>query len=166
MNLSNVLLTITATTTALIAGLFFAYSCSVTLGLARVSNTEYIAAMQSINRAILNPVFLGCFLGTAILLPICTYLNYHQPLSVRFWFLLAASAVYVVGVIGITMGGNVPLNEALDAFNMQSASAGEIATRRAAFEIAWNKLNMIRTVASIVSIVLVIIACLSPVDNS
>lgn len=162
ITLSNILLVITATTTALIAGLFFAWSCSVTIGLARVTDIVYITAMQSMNRAILNPVFLSCFLGTAILLPLSTYIQYSPATLSRFWFLLAASVVYIIGVLGVTMAGNVPLNESLDVFALSSASASEISLQRAAFEGKWNFLNTIRTIASALSIILVIIACLAP----
>ena len=48
----------------LMAGLFFAFSAAVMGGLARIQPAEGIAAMQSINRAILNPLFLTVFLAT------------------------------------------------------------------------------------------------------
>lgn len=48
----------------LMAGFFFAFSASVIKVLARLPSAEGIAAMQSINVAILNPVFLAAFLGT------------------------------------------------------------------------------------------------------
>ena len=158
----NTILAGAALTTALMAGLFYAYSCSVNPGLHRLSDTAYLAAMQSINRAILNPVFFVGFMGTAILLPLSTWVQYGQSVSSRFWFLLSATIVYLVGVIGVTMLGNVPLNEALDTFNLQTASPAEIATQRTAFEMPWNRLNMLRTVASILAIILVIFACLNP----
>jgi uncharacterized membrane protein len=65
MKMTTVLLIITAVLAALIAGLFHAYSCSVVLGLGKLSDAEYLRAMQNINREILNPVFLS-FMGTAI----------------------------------------------------------------------------------------------------
>ena len=49
----------------LMAGLFFAFSVSVMKALARLSSAEGIAAMQSINVAIINPVFVAAFFGTA-----------------------------------------------------------------------------------------------------
>ena len=49
----------------LMAGLFFAFSVSVMKALARLPSAEGIAAMQSINVAIINPVFLAAFFGTA-----------------------------------------------------------------------------------------------------
>jgi uncharacterized membrane protein len=159
---SNLLLIVTATTTALMAGLFYAWSVSVTPGLAQVTDREYVAAMQAMNRAILNPVFFAAFMGTLFLLPVTTYLHYDQPLSARFWFLLTATVVYGVGVFGVTIVGNVPLNNALDAFPLVAASDAEISARRVSFEGPWNSLNTIRSYAAVLAIVLVILACLSP----
>lgn len=159
--LPTIILVSAAITTALMAGLFFAYSCSVNPGLHRLSDTAYLAAMQSINRAILNPVFFIIFLGAPILLPFSTWLQYYQPLSLRFWLLLSATIIYLVGVLGVTALGNIPLNEALDAFFIQTASAEEIAAQRTAFETPWNYWHLVRTIASIGTLVLVIVACLS-----
>ena len=161
MTLANIILLITATTTALMAGLFYAYSCSVNLGLGRLPDAEYIAAMQSINRAIQNPVFFISFFGTLILLPLSTYLHFERPPSMRFWFLLIATVIYFIGAFGVTVAGNIPLNDALDRFNLQTASQATIAAQRVLFENRWNNLNTIRTVASTITIVFVIIACLA-----
>jgi uncharacterized membrane protein len=149
----------TATAAALMAGLFYAFSCSVNLGLARLSNAEYVAAMQSINRAILNPIFFAAFFGAPILLPLTTFLHYGQ--SMRFRFLLAATVIYLIGTFGATVFGNVPLNNALDRFNLESASEAETALQRANFETRWNNLNTIRTVSSTLAVILVVIACLN-----
>src|SRR5688500_13358466 len=112
MAFSTIVLIVTATTTGLIAGLFYAYSCSVNLGLGRLPDGAYLAAMQSINKAILNPVFFATFIGTFLLLPVCTYLHY-KPSSTKFIILLIATTLYVAGVFGVTMFGNVPLNGSL-----------------------------------------------------
>lgn len=161
MTVSTIVLVITATATSLIAGLFYAYSCSVNAGLGNLPDRDYIAAMQSINKAIINPVFLLSFLGTLLLLPISTYLHYGDPKSTRFLLLMGATALYVIGTFGVTLFGNVPLNDALAVFNLESATPAEIALQRKNFEEPWNRLHSIRTIASILSLVMVIIACLS-----
>lgn len=161
ITLQNLFLVITSTTTALIAGLFYAWTCSVIPGLARLSNFEYIRAMQSFNAAIQNPLFFLSFMGTAFLLPVCTYANFSASASHRFWFLLAATIIYLTGVMGVTMFGNVPLNESLAAFSLASSTPEELSSQRSSFEGAWNSLNTIRTVASVTSVVLVILACIS-----
>ena len=52
---------------ALVGGVFFAFSSFVMKALARVPSSQGIAAMQSINVVVINPSFLGAFLGTALL---------------------------------------------------------------------------------------------------
>jgi len=158
MKMTTVFLLITAVLTALIAGLFYAYSCSVVLGLGKLSDAEYLKSMQSINREILNPVFFMSFMGTAVLLPVTTFLfRGQQP---AFLFLLLASAAYLIGVFAVTIAGNVPMNDMLDKFDVNGSTADAISQMRGNFENRWNFLNNIRTVFSVISIVLVICACI------
>lgn len=158
MKMTTTLLIITATLTALIGGLFYAYSCSVILGLGKLSDAEYLKSMQSINREILNPVFFMSFMGTAILLPVMTFILRGQ--NPAFLFLLSATLVYLIGVFGITMVGNVPLNNQLDQFDIMNSSTEAMRKMREGFENRWNFLNHIRSICSAVSIVLVICACI------
>ncbi|MDB5135639.1 MAG: putative integral rane protein, partial [Mucilaginibacter sp.] len=127
--------------------------------LGSLSDKEYLAAMQSINSAIQNHIFFLSFLGTLFLLPLSTYLNYEQPLSIRFFLLLAAAVIYAIGVFGITIFGNVPLNEALANFNLEHASVKSINDQRIQFERPWLLFHQIRTIASVVCLILVIISC-------
>ncbi|MEP6584522.1 MAG: anthrone oxygenase family protein [Ginsengibacter sp.] len=161
MTVANIILLITATLTGLSAGLLFSYSCSVNLGLGRLGDSEYLSAMQSINKEILNPLFFVVFFGALVILPVSSYLNYTRPVSLRFLFLLIASLVYAIGVFGVTSFGNVPLNDALAKINLQSSPPLEISRLRTIFEKPWNRLHSIRTVASVISFVFVILACLN-----
>lgn len=160
-SMSTLILIITVTLATLSAGVFFAWSCSIIPGLAKMPDREYILAMQSFNKAIQNPVFFAVFMGSLVLLPISTFMHYTNPANLRFWLLLAATVVYAIGVFGVTAFGNVPLNETLAAFNLTAASASEVATARINFEAPWVNLHTIRTVASVVVVVLMISACLS-----
>jgi len=162
MTTINLILLVTALASGLIAGLFYSYSCSVNPGLGALSDVNYLAAMQSINRAILNPVFFFSFMGTLLLLPLSTYQHFGTG---RFYLLMAAAVVYVIGTFGVTIVGNVPLNDALDKFNLTGASAQELAAFRLRFEISWNKLHAIRTYASVLSFILVLLACLTTFDK-
>lgn len=154
---SNIMLVLAVVATGLLAGLFYAYSCSVNPGLGALSDANYLSAMQSINRAIQNPAFLASFMGALIVLPIATFQHLG---TARFAWLLAATIIYAIGPIGLTFAGNIPLNNALDVFNMKSASAADMAQFRAKFEGPWNRLHAIRTWASVLAFVLAVIACL------
>ncbi|WP_228451445.1 chryseobasin maturation helper ChrI [Chryseobacterium rhizoplanae] len=155
--MTTLVLIITAVLTALIGGLFYAYSCSVVLGLGKLSDGEYLKAMQNINREILNPVFFMSFMGTAILLPVSAFLfRGHQP---AFIFLLLAALAYLIGVFGVTVAGNVPMNDALDKFDISGSATEAIRQMRDNFENRWNFLNNIRTIFSVISIIFVVCAC-------
>lgn len=158
---TTIVLILTTISISLITGLWYAYSCSVNIGLHRLSDDQYLAAMQSINRAILNPVFFSTFLGTLILLPLCTWLCFERLTTAQWLLMLIASLLYIGGVFGVTIFGNVPLNESLDKFNLGVASASEIKIQRLKFEIPWNRLHTIRTAASFISLVPTIVTCIN-----
>jgi len=111
--------------------------------------------MQNINAAILNPLFFLSFFGTTILIPITTVL--HKSSS-SFPWLLAASLIYLLGVLGVTMFGNVPLNNALSAFKLEGASLESIKDARTAFENSWNRFHTIRTIAAGLSLLILVFA--------
>jgi len=163
MKLKNVFLTLAAITTGLIAGLLFDYQVSIIPAFKTLSDANYIAAMQNIIIVIpQDPFFDLCFLGAAIFLPVAAFLDRKTPGSLRFPLLIAATVLYIVGPLGVTLFANVPLNDALSAFSLHSSTPQQAALARAAFEAPWNTWNMIRTLAGCVALVLVIIACLSP----
>ena len=134
----------------LVAGLLYAYSVSVNMGLKSLGNTEYIRAMQAINSAIQNPAFFISFMGLLVLFPITVYQQYSLH-SDSLYLLVSGMIIYFVGVFALTITGNVPLNEQLAKFSIATSSADEISAMRKAFEEPWNKLHAIRTAASIIS---------------
>ena len=62
----SALLLVSALGCGLIGGVFFAFSSFVMGALARLPPAQGIAAMQSINIVVINPVFLLAFMGTAV----------------------------------------------------------------------------------------------------
>jgi uncharacterized membrane protein len=162
-NLNNIILLLAALAIGLMAGLFYNWTTAIIPGLQKLPDREYIAAMQSINRAIQNPLFFISFFGAALLLPLSSYLHFKSPLPVSFYLLLAATILYLAGVMAVTIAGNIPLNNMLDKFDLANASTEKISAMRQAFENKWNNLNTVRTVSSFLSLVLVLIAGISKI---
>jgi len=158
--MNGLILLCTAIATALIAGLFYAYTCSVNIGLGRLPNRDYLAAMQAINRAIQNPWFFASFMGTLVLLPLSAWLNFNDETRLRFTLLSVAAIVYLVGVFGVTIFGNVPLNDALAHIDLSKLSSAQAAEQRDAFEKPWLVYHNIRTAANVICLVLVILGCM------
>jgi len=142
----------------LLAGLMYGYDCSIVKGLAILPDEQYLQAFRSFNTTIQNPYFMISFIGSLLVLPVATWLSYHHNNSLTFYLLLTASLLYVIGVFGVTIGFNVPLNEQLDNFPLLNATTDDISAMRKAFERPWNKYHTIRTVASIISFFLSILS--------
>lgn len=155
----DVVILLGVVSSGLIAGLFFAWEVSVIPGLARVDDRTYVQAMQHINRAILNPVFLLPFLLTPGFLVGAEVLADGGAVT---W--IAAAAVYVVGVLGVTMTRNVPFNNELDQFNADTT--GELlAEARHRYETRWNRWNRLRTLAALGAFVLAVVAAFDSFSN-
>lgn len=151
------LLLITTIITALSAGVFFAWSCSVTPGLRLLSDATYFDTFRSLNKTIQNPMFFTVFFGAAILLPLTAGMNYgKQPQA--FWLMISASACYLFGVMAVTIFGNIPLNLQIDSMDT-TMNAASLKQYRIAIESSWNRLNLIRTFSATTALILCVIAC-------
>ena len=130
----------------LMAGAFFAFSSFVMKALARLPPARGIAAMQSINVAVINPVFLGVFVGTAApcaLLAIFSVIRWQNPGAV---YVLVGGLLYLIGTFLVTMVFNVPRNDALAAVDPASAEGARVWARYLSRWTAWNH---VRTVAAL-----------------
>jgi uncharacterized membrane protein len=135
----------------LMAGLFFAFSFAVMGALARIQPAEGIAAMQSINRVILNPVFLLVFMGTAAacaLVLLSAPWRWQEPGAL--WLLLGAAS-YIIGTFVVTIVFNVPLNNALAAVEPASTEGARVWARYLSEWVAWNH---VRTATSFAAMML------------
>jgi uncharacterized membrane protein len=96
-----------------IGGVFFAFSTFVMKALAQLPAPQGIAAMQSINIAVINPIFMLAFLGTGtfcLALAVWSFFRWQESTA---RFVLAGSLLYLIGTILVTMICNVPQNNAL-----------------------------------------------------
>jgi uncharacterized membrane protein len=137
------------------AGVFFAFSTFVMPALARLQPNQGIAAMQSINITAINPWFMLVLWGTAvacIFLMIMVLLKWHQPGAA---YLLVGGLLYLVGVIGVTIAFNVPLNDALAIVKPDSTDG---ATLWARYLTDWTFWNHVRTLAAIAAAIAFTIA--------
>jgi len=145
---------LTALGAGLAAGLFFAFSAFVMAALARLSPAQAIAAMQSINAAVINPLFMLVFLGTAgaaLLLAAASALWFGEPGSI---WLIAGSLLYLAGIIGVTMLFNVPLNTMLAAVKPDSRDGAAAWTRYLAEWVPWNHVRTLAGLASLACLIL------------
>lgn len=145
MNLCILLATLGS---VLMAGVFFAFSTSVMPALRRVAPGEGMQVMQTINEVILNPLFLGVFVGTALLAVLAAALGWWQGPRGAAALLTLGALAYAIGVFGVTSVINVPMNEALARLGADSAAGHEYWQ---AYLRDWTFWNSVRTVAGLVA---------------
>jgi len=145
-NLLFALTILSALGSGLIAGVFFAFSTFVMGALGRLPAPQGIAAMQSINIVVINPWFLGAFVGTAAtcaLLVVAALFKWQEPGAM---LLLAGALLYFVGTFLVTMVFNVPLNDALAAVVPDSSAGASLWSR---YLSTWTNWNHVRTIAAL-----------------
>jgi uncharacterized membrane protein len=135
----------TALGCGLAAGAFFTFSSFVMPALNRLPAPRAVAAMQSINRLAVRPLFMTAVFGTALACLAVTAwagLEWHAPAA---RWVLAGGITYVIGAIVVTIAANVPLNNALDAVDPQGPAA---ASDWARFTRPWSAWNHVRSITS------------------
>lgn len=125
------------------AGVFFAFSTAVMPGLDALKGLEAVAAMQSMNRKILNPRFLMTFVGAWIVSALAGVLLLVDGQSGPAVYAFAAAAVYLVGSLILTGAVNVPMNNAIDAAGTPAGEA-EAAKLWASYSPKWTRWNTLR----------------------
>lgn len=139
----------------LMAGFFFAFSICVMKALGALPPAQGIAAMQSINVAVINPWFLTPYFGMAVLsvlLITAAVLRWREPGAA---YVVAGGLLYFLGTFLVTMLFNVPRNNTLAAV---AATSTEGAALWAEYLIAWTKWNHVRTIAALAGAALFTIA--------
>ena len=144
----------------LVAGLMYGWVVSVIPGHRRLDDRSYLQSMQHINRAIVNPGFLIAFLGAAVLGAVATYLQYRTGASRRWVWLAAATSVYVIGMLGVTVVGNIPLNNVVEGLSLDELDDRSAGRQRHGYERRWNRLHNLRTTAGVVAFGLTGVAAL------
>lgn len=128
----------------LAAGVFGAFSDFLMRSFAAMQVEAGIAAMQSINRVIYRSAFVVALMG---LVPVSAAVAIA---GLVYWnadgsaFAAIGAMIYLLGVMGTTGMGNIPMNERLDGLDAGSAEAADywqVYLRR------WTRLNHVRSLS-------------------
>lgn len=131
--------------TGLQAGLYFAFSCAVMPGLGRADDRTFVAVMQHVNAAIINPWFMVTFLGAPLLSALAVGLHLGGDHSTLIWVMVGFGRA--VATVVSTAVVNIPLNNALGAVGTLDRVT-DLTAVRGAFEATWTRWNTLRAVTS------------------
>lgn len=153
--LTNILLWFSAISVGLMAGVYFTFSAFMMRALDAIEPPAGMLAMQSINRIIVQSSFLPIFFASTLAcIALCVIAVTDLANAGSFWALVG-SATYVFGMFVVTLIGNVPLNNRLEAVSADGPEGREMWSL---YLKKWTAWNHIRTIACTVSLAMLILS--------
>ena len=132
----------------LVAGVFLTFSDFVMKSLGLAKPAAGMEAMQHINRKVYGSFFMVLLMGGSIAsAAFAVYAHFEMTGDAAIWF-MAGGTSYVLGVFGLTLLANVPMNKRLDKLDAE-AEPGQ--TYWLKYLSVWTAWNHIRTVSSATS---------------
>ena len=139
----------------LVAGVFLTFSDLVMKSLAAPRPAGGIECMQVINRKVFKTVFMVLLLGMSALAPLLVGYAYFYVSGPASSWVIAGGAIYLVGVLLVTLIFNVPMNQRLDALDF---SGSEVASYWKTYVPNWSFWNHVRTISSGASAICYLVA--------
>jgi len=143
---------------ALVAGVFLTFSDFVMRALNGANTSAGIEVMQGINRDVFKTAFMVLLIGmwpVSAGLGVYVYLN---PVDSGGAAVITAAIIYSLGVMGVTLFFNVPMNNRL-AEKPHDSPAGA-AYWSSIYYPRWTFWNWVRGIASLVAAIFYLTACL------
>lgn len=153
-----ILIEISIIACGVVAGVFLTFSDFVMTSLAASQPAGGIQSMQIINRKVFRSVFMGLLLGMSALSPFLiayAYFDMDGPVSA---LIISGGMLYLVGVFGVSLIYNVPMNQKLDAMDYSDSDAFAYWTD--SYVPRWSFWNYIRALSSAGAAICYLIASL------
>ena len=159
MELFRILLGTSTLLCSLVAGLVFTFAVVIMPGLRSLGNHDFLRAFQVIDRVIQNgqPLFVLVWLGSALVTIASTAFGVFKLEGFDRLLIIAAAATYLLAVQLPTITINVPLNNALQRQELAGLDEPTLLEARRSFERRWVRWNLIRTIAAVVTCILLIV---------
>lgn len=143
---------------ALTAGLVFTFTVVVMPGIRRLPDRDFLRAFQVMDRVIQqnDPRFLVVWMGSVVALVAAVFLGFSTLQGVDRMLLVGAAAAYILCVQVPTIVVNVPLNNRLQALDLDAMDPASLRAARDAFEGRWIYWNTFRTVFACISTVVLL----------
>ncbi|MEZ5498831.1 MAG: DUF1772 domain-containing protein [Steroidobacteraceae bacterium] len=148
MDLFDFILILATLLCTLTAGFVFAFASVVMPGIRNLSDRGFIRAFQVIDGVIQRgqPIFGLVWMGSAVALLVAAVLGFWRLDGIERALLVIATLIYLFGVQAPTFAINVPLNNKLQALDVDAIDDAVVRAARTDFEGRWVLWNSVRTV--------------------
>jgi len=147
LNSLDISLVFAVLTCSLVTGFIFTYAVVVMPGFSKLDDKEFLRAFQVTDGVIQNnqPLFILTWVGSIIsVLSVIVISLLSLGLS-EAWKLIVVGLIYLLGVQGVTISIHLPLNNRIQAIDINNMNNQSLNEERTKFEMRWNYFNKIRT---------------------
>jgi len=165
MNVSPLLLltAFSVIASALVAGVFLAFSELVMRSLHKAERPAGIEAMQIINREVFKTLFMVLLIGMAFVSVALIWLGWTFWQGTPSYWIIAGGVIYLLVTFVVTLAGNVPLNVKLDGLAHTDPKTATYWSH--SFYKHWIIFNHIRTLGAAVASCCFLLACLTKTNT-
>jgi uncharacterized membrane protein len=143
---------------AIVGGIFWAFSDFIMKALVRAEPASGIEAMQQINKTVIGTQFVAGILLIPVLSIALAVYAWGSMTGLPLFALLLAAVVFVPSVFLMTLAGNVPMNNRLAALDHTSE---EGTAYWALYGRRWTRLNHVRSFGSVATAVIYLVAAVA-----
>ena len=147
MNSLDVALVFAAMTCSLVTGFIFTYAVVVMPGFSKLNDKDFLRAFQVTDGIIQNnqPLFMLTWVGSIISVLSVIAISIFSLEFSEAWIMFVVGLIYLLGVQGITISIHLPLNNRIQAIDINNVNDQSLNEERTKFETRWNNFNNIRT---------------------
>jgi len=159
MDLFQIALSLATLLCSLVAGLVLTFAIVVMPGIRSMGDRDYLMAFKAMDRVIQNnqPIFMLVWVGSALLVLVSTVWGIWRLDGLDRILLVVAGVIYILGVQVPTAAINIPINNRLQALDLDSSSEIELRALAETYETHWLRWNTIRTIVAIATTVLFLV---------
>jgi len=143
----DISLVFAALTCSLVTGFIFTYAVVVMPGFSKLDDKEFLRAFQVTDGIIQNnqPLFMLTWVGSIISVISVIAISIFSLGFSEAWIIFIVGLIYLLGVQGITISIHLPLNNRIQAIDINNMNDQSLNEERTKFEMRWNYFNKIRT---------------------
>jgi uncharacterized membrane protein len=149
----DIALVAAALTCSLVSGLLLGFATVAMPGIGTLDDRAFVRAFQVMDRVIQDrqPVFMLLWVGSVAAVLATLGLGWSQTVDGQRLLLVGATVLWIGGLQVPTATINLPLNNALQAVDVDAVDDQSVSRARGDFERRWNTWNRVRTVAGVLA---------------
>lgn len=160
--LLDVLLVAAALSTALVSGLLLGFAVVAMPGLGTLDDRSFLRGFKAMDAMIQGrqPLFMLLWLGSVVSVVAAAAVGIGVLAGGPRAALVVSAALYLLGVQLPTVVVNIPLNDRVQAVDLDAATEEEVADLRRSFEPRWTRWNTARSAVGVVAAALLLVVVL------